>query len=139
MTAAITGLNHLTLAVSNLNQSIQFYRDILGFRLRAVWNAGAYLDAGNLWLCLSHDEELADARDATYSHIAFDVPEGEFAVMARKLAACTEAWQDNSSEGASHYFLDPDGHKLEIHVGTLESRLQHYRQNPAKGVRVFDD
>ncbi|WP_067790081.1 VOC family protein [Paraurantiacibacter namhicola] len=136
---AIAGLNHLTLAVSDSDRSISFYRDILGFHQRAVSDESAYFEAGSLWLCLSLDEKMTDTRDATYSHVAFDVPEDYFAAMSETLAACTNAWQDNSSEGASHYFLDPDGHKLEIHVGSLASRLQHHRQNPAKGVRVFDD
>jgi glutathione S-transferase fosA5 len=56
---------------------------------------------------------------------------------ARFIAECV-IWRKNSSEGGSTYFLDPNGHKLEIHVGSLETRLAHYSDNLFKGVRVFD-
>ena len=46
-------------------------------------------------------------------------------------------WKEDKSEGKSTYFLDPDGHKLEIHIGSLETRLAHYLKNPSKGVTVF--
>jgi hypothetical protein len=32
-------------------------------------------------------------------------------------------FKENTSPGKSLYFLDPDGHKLEIHVGTPEMRI----------------
>jgi len=38
-------------------------------------------------------------------------------------------WKDNKSEGISLYFMDPDGHKLEVHVGEWKSRLDEYKQN----------
>ena len=47
----IFGLNHITLAVIDRERSLALYRDLLGFRLRALWPDGAYLDAGALWLC----------------------------------------------------------------------------------------
>ena len=40
------------------------------------------------------------------------------------------SFKENHSEGESFYFLDPDGHKLEIHVGDWQSRLTTKRQNP---------
>ncbi|HEX5514181.1 MAG TPA: glutathione transferase, partial [Gammaproteobacteria bacterium] len=46
-------------------------------------------------------------------------------------------WKDNKSEGDSLYFLDPDGHKLEIHVGDLESRLAALREKPYEGLQLF--
>lgn len=47
----------------------------------------------------------------------------------------TTVWKDNKSEGQSFYFLDPDGHKLELHVGDLVSRLAQCREKPYSGMR----
>jgi hypothetical protein len=46
-------------------------------------------------------------------------------------------FQENRTEGASLYFLDPDGHKLEVHVGDLESRLRAARANPWDGLELL--
>jgi catechol 2,3-dioxygenase-like lactoylglutathione lyase family enzyme len=73
----LTGLNHLTLAVRDLERSLVFYRNTLG----------------NL----------------------------------------------NRSEGDSLYFLDPDGHQLEAHVGGLASRLAACREAPYDGMVFFDE
>ncbi len=35
--AMILGLNHITIAVSDLERSIRFYRDTLGFAAHAKW------------------------------------------------------------------------------------------------------
>ena len=51
----LTGLNHLTLAVSDVSRSLAFYRDVLQLRVEASWDAGAYLSLPGLWLCLSLD------------------------------------------------------------------------------------
>lgn len=132
----ISGLNHLTLAVSDLNRSITFYRDLLGCRLRAQWAEGAYLEAGSLWLCLALEASVSP--DPGYTHIAFDVDVDGFDVLSETIAKRSVIWKDNRSEGPSLYFLDPDGHKLELHAGTLSSRLAHYRMHPGLGVEVLD-
>ncbi|MBV7408373.1 VOC family protein [Maritimibacter sp. DP1N21-5] len=133
---AITGVNHITLAVTDLDRSVAFYRDRLGLRLRAVWSEGAYLTSGALWLCLSLAPRV-DVR-GDYSHIAFDVSEQDFPLLVERLGVDATLWQDNVSEGASTYLLDPDGHKLELHVGGIDARLDHYRKHPEKGVTVLD-
>lgn len=136
---AVTGVNHITLAVADLDRAIVFYRDVLGCRLRAIWAGGAYLEAGSLWLCLSLGEYVATAPVPDDSHIALSVSKDAHAALHERLVAQCPIWKQNRSEGASTYFLDPDGHKLEIHVGSLESRLDHYRNNPDIGVRLIDD
>jgi len=137
--ARITGLNHLTLAVTDLDRSIAFYCNLLGFRLRARGSRFAYLDAGSLWLCLSPDEDARTAPHPDYTHIALDIAAEDFAPLTERIRTAATIWKDNRSEGASLYFLDPDGHKLELHVGSLESRLEHYRTLSAEeGIAVLD-
>ncbi len=137
MGIGISGLNHLTLAVADVDRSLAFYRDVLGCSVRAVWADGAYLEAGPLWLCLSRDENARSSPHADYTHVAFSVSEANFSRMSERLTAECVIWKDNRSEGASTYFLDPDGHKLEIHLGSLEARLSYYRENPSNSVRVL--
>lgn len=44
----LTGLNHLTLASGDLERSLTFYRDLLGFQPHVRWDGGAYLSLGAL-------------------------------------------------------------------------------------------
>lgn len=131
----LSGLNHITLAVSNVANSLNFYVETLGFTLKAKWAHGAYLSLGDLWLCLSGDKvSVSD----DYTHYAFSIPTEEFDVFVERLrsSGVTE-WKTNKSEGKSVYFLDPDGHRLEIHDGDLESRLRACRIQPYEGMEFF--
>jgi catechol 2,3-dioxygenase-like lactoylglutathione lyase family enzyme len=135
----LTGLNHLTLAVADLGRSFAFYTELLGCRPRARWDGGAYLSLGELWLCLSVDERRRDTRARDYTHVAFAVAAPDFgAFRARLLDAGVTQWRANRSEGDSFYFLDPDGHQLETHVGDLTSRLAACRIRPYAGMQFFD-
>ena len=40
---------------------------------------------------------------------------------------------------ASYYFLDPDGHKLELHVDSLAQRLTACRERPYQGMVFYED
>lgn len=128
----IRGLNHITVAVSELQRSLDFYTGILGFKGEVKWDSGAYLSAGSLWLCLSCDQP---SPKLDYTHIAFDVSPDDFESFTTKvLSAGVEIWRQNKSEGKSLYILDPDGHKLEIHAGSLDSRLESIKIKPYNGL-----
>ncbi|WP_431689495.1 fosfomycin resistance glutathione transferase [Hahella sp. NBU794] len=132
----LNGLNHITIAVSDLDVAFEFYVSLLGMTPHAKWKQGAYLSAGELWLCLSLD---ASRPSGDYSHIAFDIAEKDFPLMRETLnQAGVKQWKQNRSEGDSLYVLDPDGHKLEIHVGSLQSRLRSLREEPYEGLQLFD-
>ncbi|MCD4498370.1 fosfomycin resistance glutathione transferase [Chromobacterium vaccinii] len=132
----LNGLNHLTLAVADLDRSWDFYHGLLGARPHARWAGGAYLSLGDLWLCLSLD---APEPGSGYTHYAFDVAPADFPAWAERLSAAgVGVWKDNHSEGDSFYFLDPDGHRLELHVGSLQSRLAACRSQPYRDMVFFD-
>lgn len=128
----ILGLNHITIAVSDLERSLNFYSNTLGFTPHARWDSGAYLSIGELWFCLSLDEPCP--KD-DYTHLAFDISSQDFESFAKRVVALdVEVWKENKSEGQSLYILDPDGHKLEIHSGSLKSRLESLKTKPYKGL-----
>lgn len=135
----ITGVNHITLSVSDLEQSFRFYTDVLSCKPVAKWKRGAYLLAGNLWLCLSLDEQTRKEPLAEYTHIALDVSAEDFEELSRQIVESgATIWKNNTSEGASLYFLDPNGHKLEIHAATLETRLEATKEQPYEEMEFFD-
>lgn len=135
----LTDLNHLTLAVNNVNKSFAFYTKILGFKPFALWDNGAYLQLGGLWLCLSHDKRHI-TEDSDYTHYAFSLSANNFETFKQHLLSYgITAWKENKSEGDSFYFYDPDHHKLEVHVGDLKSRLKGCRQHPYSGMQFFDE
>ena len=129
----ISGINHLTITVSNLEVSLEFYSNLLGLQAEVCWDNGAYLSGPGIWLCLNK----GDAKPAQdYSHIAFSVEAEHFEALQEKITATGFGiWQENTSEGDSVYFLDPDGHKLEIHCGGLIQRLESLKQKPYSGLR----
>ncbi|MCK3839521.1 MULTISPECIES: fosfomycin resistance glutathione transferase [Pseudomonas] len=134
----LTGFNHLTLVVTDVPRSVSFYHDLLRVQLDATWDNGAYLFLPGLWLCLSLDPVRSTTAAMDYTHYAFTVDAADFTALVERLrAAGVQGWRDNRSEGASFYFLDPDGHKLEVHVGDLASRLQACRAKPYAGMKFY--
>lgn len=137
MKEMISGLSHVTFAVSRLDLSIRFYTELLGLKLLVRWNEGAYLTADDFWVSLVLDKAATEAtNNSSYTHTAFAVSPDDFLLMRGKLLAFdAEEWQPNSSPGESFYFLDPDGHKLEIHARTLQDRIAWLRANPKPGIK----
>ena len=135
----LTGINHLTLGVRDLTRSLDFYNRLLNFRPVATWDAGAYLTLGELWLCLSVDPDALNGNAAGYTHHAFSIQQEDFDGFRQRLQAeGVKEWKLNRSEGDSFYFLDPDAHKLEVHVGSLSSRIARCREQPYPGMRFFE-
>ncbi|MCL1949376.1 MAG: fosfomycin resistance glutathione transferase [Turicibacter sp.] len=136
----LTGINHLTLAVTDLRRSVQFYQQLPGMVLKAKWERGAYFECGGLWLCLSLDKtrKFWEPEASDYTHYAFSIAEKDFEGFQSLLEqAGVIIWKINKSEGKSCYFLDPDGHKLEAHVGGLQERLEACRLKPYDGMVFY--
>ncbi len=118
----IIGMNHITLAVKDIHKSFEFYHTVLGFKPLVKWNKGAYFLVGDFWFCLNVDDKREP--NACYTHYALTVAKENFEVMSQKIIASgAHLFKDNTSPGDSLYFLDPDGHKLEIHTGNWRNRI----------------
>ena len=134
----IKGINHITLSVKDVDQSFEFYTQILGFKPVVKWPKGAYLLAGDLWFCLFLDDNTRKSKLPEYTHIAFTISEQNFKVMSERIKKSgAKIWQENQTEGDSLYFVDPNGHKLEIHTSSLKARMKWAKTNPWDGLEFF--
>lgn len=140
-TTMISGLNHITLAVKNIEASFAFYRDVLGFTPLCKWEGSAYFLVGDLndhhalWFCLDRDAHRQETSCRT--HYAFSVsPEDFNALSERVMKSGAPIFKKNTSPGESLYFLDPDGHKLEIHAGDWKTRIAAKKENPGNWTNV---
>jgi len=132
----LKGINHITIAVSDLDRSIIYYSQVLGMTLKVQWLKGAYLTLAGQWFCLSLDDVCVNQ---DYSHLAFDIDTDHFdAFSQRLLEQDVKQWKSNKSEGQSLYIVDPDGYQLEVHVGTLASRMQKMRDNQTDDMIFYD-
>ncbi len=134
----INGVNHITFSVRDLEKSFDFYTQVLGFKPVAKWPKGAYLLAGDAWIALILDQRVRETSLPEYSHIGFTVSQEDFEAMSDRIKhSGAEIWQDNRSEGASLYFVDPNGHKLEIHASDLETRIRTAKEKPWAELEFF--
>lgn len=135
----ITGINHITLSVNDIGESFDFYVGVLGLRPVMKSERSAYLLAGKTWVALVKDRNTRGNGLPEYSHFAFTVSKQEFGAMSERIRGSgATIWQGNRSEGASLYFLDPNGHKLEIHASGLETRLEALKVENINGMEFFD-
>ncbi|MCB9025211.1 MAG: VOC family protein [Bdellovibrionaceae bacterium] len=134
----IKGLNHITLSTSDLEKSFAFYKNLLNFAPLAKWRNGAYFLAGDVWFCITQVESLDPKETSNYNHIAFTVSEEDFPLIVENLNQHdVKEWKTNSSEGKSHYFLDPDGNQLEIHCTNWKKRIDATKLAPYKDMEFF--
>ena len=128
---AIAGLNHLNLAVNNLEVSFNFYSQKLNFKPLAKWKRAAYFLVGDFWFTLSFNPDRSPKVRSDYTHYAFSISQADLNYYCQNIERLNlKLWQENTSEGDSLYILDPDNHKLELHVGDWQTRLEAVKENP---------
>ncbi|SES18854.1 metallothiol transferase [Gracilibacillus ureilyticus] len=139
---AIKGINHFLFSVTDLEVSIEFYRQVFDARLLVKGRNTAYFDLNGMWLALNVEKDIPrNEINHSYTHIAFSIAEDEFDDMYKKLRVLKvnilPGRLRDDRDKQSIYFTDPDGHKFEFHTGTLHDRLDYYKQE--KGYMEFFD
>src|SRR5699024_1348139 len=71
----VTGFNHVTIRVSDLETSLDFYRDVLGMELVHRGRIDAYLEWGHAWVCLVEREGEDGEATLGVDHVAFSIEE----------------------------------------------------------------
>jgi len=120
-----TRVGHIHLKVSDLERSIAFYRDVLGFEVTLLYgDQAAFLAAGdyhhhiglNTWE--SHGGAPSPKGHAGMYHVAFVYPDR--AALGRAVAEVQKAGVNiygAADHGVSEavYFDDPDGNGIELY------------------------
>ena len=116
----LEGIDHVALAVRDVEQSARWYIEVLGFehRWRGMWGGvPVFIGKGTTALALFPLRSAADVnrRRAGMLHLAFRAARDGFVAAQRELQERGIAFTFEDHEiSQSIYFRDPDGHELEI-------------------------
>jgi fosfomycin resistance protein FosX len=132
---SIEGVSHFTFIVRDLDRMARFLCEGLG--AVEVYDSKdkdfsisreKFFVLGGVWLAAM---EGIPPTERSYHHLAFKVPEAELPDYEQRLRQLGVDIKPPRSriegEGASLYFYDFDNHLFELHTGTLEQRLERYR------------
>ncbi|GEN86659.1 metallothiol transferase FosB [Oceanobacillus sp. FSL W8-0428] len=139
----IQGVNHFLYSVSDLEKSIAFYKNVFNAKLLVKGRSTAYFDLNGIWLALNEEKDIPRSEiQASYTHQAFSVKEAELEAWEQHLKQLgvhiLEGRERAEEDKQSIYFTDLDGHKFELHTGTLQERLDYY-QNEKKHMRFYPE
>jgi len=108
----VLGLEEIAFKVQDLQQSIAFYRDVLGLALLSSGPQQAWFRVGDQTLALFTRDRVGSGQ-----HFAFRIPP-EMAEHARA-ALVAAGFPDETmqqDDGLSVYVRDPDGNKIELYA-----------------------
>jgi catechol 2,3-dioxygenase-like lactoylglutathione lyase family enzyme len=115
-------LEHVNLTVADLDRSVAFYQDLLGWRTRwegqGLMGRVAHVGDDETYLALFESAgsgpEAGSYDRVGFNHLGFVVDDLEDA-RARLRAAGREITSEQSYDPGTHlYFVDPDGYEVEL-------------------------
>jgi catechol 2,3-dioxygenase-like lactoylglutathione lyase family enzyme len=118
------GVHHIALLSSNVERTIRFYQDVLGFPLTEIFENRDYKGSNHFFFDIGHGNLLAffdfpDLGLGPYSevlgglhHIAISVERDQWEAARERLEAI--GVQVHIEGETSMYFPDPDGARLEL-------------------------
>ena len=111
------GIDHVAIAVSDLDRSERFYREVLDLeRVHEEWDPPRVLASGGSGMALFPAEGDGDGQSTHHIlHVAFRVDRAALEAAQSELSDRGIEFRF-SDHGSAHsiYFEDPDGHRLEL-------------------------
>ena len=106
--ARVLGINHVALAVGDLDQALGLYAQLFDFELRGRSAQMAFIDMGDQFLALA---EADSAPPDAERHFGLVVDDKE---SVRDAVRAVEGIEELSSRGASLDFRDPWGNHFQV-------------------------
>jgi catechol 2,3-dioxygenase len=120
-----TRIGHVHLKVADLERSLQFYRDLLGFELQQMYgNAAAFISAGgyhhhiglNTWYSKNGPQASKNSPGLFHTAILYPTRK-DLAIALKRLVEAKYPITGASDHGVSEaiYLDDPDGNGVELY------------------------
>lgn len=113
----LEGLDHVALAVADIDRSVAWYRDVLGFERQhaGMWDGvPTFVGIGESGLALFPKNDKA-SEHGWVLHVAFRASRKNFLAAQEELKRHGVPFHiEDHQVSHSIYFTDPDQHKLEI-------------------------
>ena len=124
----VMGIDHVAFWVADLERSKHFYMNTLGMELESEDDTSIFLKTGpthRIGLFLRQDGKEIGFENETH-HVGLTVHEGEtYGHLLGELHSKGLAVWDRPGNPEDLYFIDPDGHDLQIHIkGSVMSNRQ---------------
>jgi catechol 2,3-dioxygenase-like lactoylglutathione lyase family enzyme len=129
------GISHITFIVKDLGKATKFFKEI--FEAKEIYSSEdktfsiskeKFFLINDLWIAVMEGEKI----EKSYNHIAFKIDESDYEMYLKRIEnlglEIKVGRKRVIGEGNSIYFYDYDNHLFELHTGTLETRLHHYRK-----------
>jgi catechol 2,3-dioxygenase-like lactoylglutathione lyase family enzyme len=112
----IESINYLGLTVSNLENSIKFYRELFDFEVIENNSGQAFIKEGDIIISL-HEVDKYKGQADSKNRVSFIVDEDDFEDTIDELNEKNIPiifGPENIRKGQSVIFLDPDGNQIEL-------------------------
>lgn len=114
----MVGINHVALEVGDVDQAVEFYSRIFEVEVRGRVHGMAFLDMGDQFLALAHDDAPSPGREAHFGLVVED--------RARVRRALRDAGVEPEA-GRGLHFRDPWGNLIEV---VQYSQVQFTKASP---------